>query len=291
MTRDLATLRTLLGIELEGMSAVSGGDIGSSYRVTCRDGRALFAKRYDSSRGGPRSATSIAQAEADGLRWLAEARSLRTPSVVAASQSNPSWIVLEWIDPGMPAPDFDEALGRGLAALHSSGAPSFGHETDNFIGRLEQSNEPEADWPEFYGRRRLLPQLDLARHNGHLSDDFYRRGCSLIAKLPSLLPGSEPPARLHGDLWSGNLLADESGRPCLIDPAVYGGHREMDLSMMKLFGGFSSRVFAAYREVAPLLDGSEERVALNQLYPLLVHVNLFAGSYVDAVDRVLRHYA
>jgi len=130
----------------------------------------------------------------------------------------------------------------------------------------------------------------MARESGALSASQTQSAESLIERLPELCGPDEAPARLHGDLWGGNSMVDEEGRPCLIDPAVYGGHREIDLAMMRLFGGFSKRVFEAYHEATPLAPDHEDRMALYQLYPLLVHVNLFGGGYVGSVERILRHY-
>jgi fructosamine-3-kinase len=228
-------------------------------------------------------------AEARGLGWLAEAGALRIPRVVVVSRPEDAaqFLVLELLESGRPARDFDERLGQGLAALHRFGAPGFGLDHDNFIGRLPQSNATAATWVEFYRTRRLEAQLRMAVDGGHATDRMRRGFERLFAELPDLVGPAEPPARLHGDLWGGNLLCDDAGAPCLIDPAVYGGHREIDLAMMRLFGGFGARVFAAYEEAWPLPDGSAERVALYQLYPLMVHVNLFGGGYVGSVESAL----
>ncbi|HZT63415.1 MAG TPA: fructosamine kinase family protein, partial [Burkholderiales bacterium] len=228
-------------------------------------------------------------AEARGLAWLADAKALRVPRVLAASGANDltPFLALELIRPARRAPNFDDRLGRGLAALHRHGAPAFGLDHDNYIGRLPQKNTFAVGWPEFYRVRRLGPQLRAAVDAGlapaRVRRDFER----LFGQMESLCGPPEPPARLHGDLWGGNLIADDLGEPCLIDPATYGGHREIDLAMMKLFGGFGPHVFAAYKEAFPLADGYRERVALYQLYPLMVHVNLFGGGYLGQVEAAL----
>jgi fructosamine-3-kinase len=182
---------------------------------------------------------------------------------------------------------FDEALGQGLAALHRFGAPTFGQGHDNFIGRLPQSNTPHDAWPAFYREERLLPQIRMASDRGLLGAGLVKRLDQLLARLEALVGPPEPPARLHGDLWGGNLHVDDRGAPCLIDPAAFAGHREIDLAMMQLFGGFSSRVFDAYEEAHPLADGASDRVPLYQLYFLLAHVNLFGGGYVASVERAV----
>ena len=270
-----------LGTAVRSGRAVSGGDINQAEELTLADGRVVFAKT--NGRADP----AMFPAEARGLGWLAEAGALRVPRVLAVSGEPPSFLVLERIVPGRRRPDFDEALGRGLAALHRFGAPEFGLDHDNFIGRLPQSNRPAPTWAEFYRSRRIEPQLRLAADEGLASPRMLRGGERLLAAMEELVGPPEPPARLHGDLWGGNLLVDETGAPCLIDPAVHGGHRELDLAMMRLFGGFGGRVFDAYHEAHPLAPGHDERVPLYQLYYLLVHVNLFGGSYVASVERAL----
>ena len=270
-----------LGTAVRAGRGVSGGDINQAEELTLADGRVVFAKT--NARADP----AMFPAEARGLAWLAEAGALRVPRVLAVSGEAPSFLVLERIVAGRRRPDFDEALGRGLAALHRFGAPTFGLDHDNFIGRLPQSNAPAPTWAEFYRARRIEPQLRLAADEGLASPRMLRGGERLLAAMEELVGAPEPPSRLHGDLWGGNLLVDEAGAPCLIDPAVHGGHRELDLAMMRLFGGFGPRVFAAYHEAHPLAPGHEERVPLYQLYYLLVHVNLFGGSYVASVERAL----
>jgi len=264
-----------LGAHTRQATRVRGGDVNEAYRVTLDDGRVVFMKTHPSPPAG------MYEAEADGLAFLAEGP-LRVPRVLACSHDV---LVLELLEPGPRVHDFDERLGRGLAAMHRR-PTAFGHGVDNFIGPLPQDNAPAPDWPTFYAERRLRPMLARARADVSLRRRFDR----LVTRLPDLVGPPEPPARLHGDLWGGNLHVDERGAPALIDPAVYGGHREIDLAMMRLFGGFSARVFASYQEVHPLAPGHEERVALHQLYPLLVHAALFGASYLGAVDRALRAY-
>ena len=256
--------------------------------MSLADGQRVFLKTNQNAPG------AMFAAEARGLRFLSEARALRIPRVLAHSAPDervvPGFLLLELIAPAKRRARFDEELGQGLAAMHRAGAPSFGFAEPNFIGRLSQLNHAHETWAEFYRVERLEAQLALAdaarRAPSGLRHSFDR----LFSKLPELVGESELPARLHGDLWGGNLHVDEQGAPCLIDPAVYGGHREMDLAMMRLFGGFSERVFAAYAEAYPLSAGHAERVALYQLYPLLVHLNLFGGSYASSVQSALSQY-
>ncbi|MCB9634842.1 MAG: fructosamine kinase family protein [Sandaracinus sp.] len=268
-----ATLARTFGAWPRDRTRVSGGDIHEAWRVTLADGRVVFVKTH------ARPPRGVYEAEAEGLAFLAEGP-LRVPRVLAAE---PSFLALEWLEPARRVADFDERLGRGLAALHRAHPASFGHTRDNFLGPLPQPNAPTNDWPTFYAERRLAPML--ARTNADTS--LRRRFDRLYTRLPELCGPPEPPARLHGDLWGGNQHVDERGEPALIDPAVYGGHREIDLAMMRLFGGFSSRVFAAYDEAYPLAPGHAERVALYQLYPLLVHAALFGGGYLSRAASIV----
>jgi len=276
-----AALEQRLGARALHVKRLGGGDINEAFEVSLGDGRSVFVKTHASPPRG------MFGAEARGLRWLAESDAIRVPRVIAVSDERPSYLVLELLISGRRRADFDEILGRGLAALHRFGAKSFGLDHDNFIGRLPQSNTTADDWASFYWSSRLEPQLRLGADQGVIDPATRSSFEALRSVLPERVGPAEPPSRLHGDLWGGNLHVDESGEPCLIDPAVYGGHREIDLAMMRLFGGFGERVFAAYEEAWPLAPGASERIPLYQLYPLLVHVNLFGGSYLSSVKRTL----
>ena len=279
-------VESALGQSVRAVARVSGGDINDAFELGLADGRSVFLKT------NARAPLTMFAAEARGLEFLRQARALRIPEVIAVSAADegPPFLLLEFIRSANERPGFDEQLGRGLAELHRCGAPSFGFDEPNFIGRLVQENRPHSSWSDFYRQERLEPQLRAAARAGHASPALRRRFEQLFAKLSELVGEPEGPARLHGDLWSGNLHVDERGAPTLIDPAVYGGHREMDLAMMRLFGGFSPRVFAAYAEAFPLSSGHEGRVRLCQLYPLLVHVNLFGAGYLGSVEQALSEY-
>jgi fructosamine-3-kinase len=281
------TLRYVLGSALRATRRVSGGDINDAFELELMSGVRVFLKT------NAVAPPSMFPAEAAGLDWLRAARALRIPEVLAVSNGRadePCFLVLELLKPGAPPRDFDERLGRGLADLHRFGAPRFGWERDNFIGTLPQRNRAHDTWQDFFWYERLEPQLARAVAAGLVTSRLRSAFERLASRLPQLVGAEEQPARLHGDLWGGNLHVDEAGAPCLIDPAVYGGHREIDLAMMRLFGGFAERAFRAYEEVFPLSPGHAERIALYQLYPLLVHVNLFGGSYVESVERSLARY-
>jgi fructosamine-3-kinase len=280
-------LRFALGAGVKATRRISGGDINDAFELELVSGTRVFLKT------NRRAPASMFPAEARGLEWLRAAQALRVPEVLAVSsgrEGEPCFLVLELLRPAAPERGFDENLGRGLAELHRRGAPCFGLDHDNFIGSLPQRNKAHATWAEFFWSERLEPQLERAVVSGRATPRLRAGLERLASRLPNLVGPEEPPSRLHGDLWGGNLHIDESGAPCLIDPAAYGGHREVDLAMMRLFGGFSESVFRAYQEAWPLAPGHAERITLYQLYPLLVHVNLFGSGYVDSVERGLARY-
>lgn len=269
-----ATLGKIIRLE-----PVHGGSINDVCRVTLADRRMVFVKTQWSPPPG------MYAAEAHGLTWL-RAGPLRVPRVIAAADS---YLALEWIDMvGGSDEQADEALGRGLAQLHALGAPSFGHDRDNFLATLPQDNTPETDIATFFVERRLAPVFEQMRLAQGMDD--LRGKLDELRARPELFGPPEPPARLHGDLWSGNV-ARADGEPVIYDPAVYGGHREIDLAMLDLFGGLRDPIVDAYHEVAPLADGWRRRIKLWSLYPLACHAVLFGGDYVKrtgvTLDEVL----
>jgi fructosamine-3-kinase len=258
---------------------VGGGCINEGWRVELEDGSLAFVKTR------PEVAEGEYDTEAAALRWLAEPGAVRVPEVI---EVQPDLLAIEWVDEGRLSGDGAEELGRGLAALHGAGAEAFGALPPGApvshlrIGPVALPVEPYDDWPSFYAERLLMP---LARQTGVAGIE------SVCERIHDLAGPAEPPARLHGDLWGGNVLAGADGRAWLIDPAAYGGHREVDLAMLRLFGSPSPRVFAAYEEAAPLADGHEDRVGLWQLFPLLVHTALFGGGYAAQAESTARRYA
>jgi fructosamine-3-kinase len=299
------------GVEVTGGSRASGGSINEAWALELAGGGRAFVKtRADAAPG--EYAT-----EAAGLHWLAQADAVALPAVLAVGDGDgPRFLALEWVDAGRLDAAGEEELGRGLAALHAAGAPDFGAPPPGApppgapppgapppdapragapraplrIGELSLPNDPAPDWPTFYAQRRLEPLLALCLERRTLSAAGARAVERVCERIGDLAGPVEPPARLHGDLWGGNVLAGADGRARLIDPAAYGGHREVDLAMLRLFGAPSERVFAAYDEVAPLADGHRDRVALWQLFPLLVHAALFGGSYGESVERAAVRY-
>jgi fructosamine-3-kinase len=266
-----------LGVQVAAAARVGGGCINQGWRVDLASGERLFVKTR------PEVAAGEYAAEADGLRWLAEPGVVRVPAVWAVRDD---MLVLEWIDEGggLDAGGA-EAFGRGLAELHAAGADEFGWHAPIRFGPLEISNDPLASWPEFYADRRLRPLARRALGGGSLSRAGFDAVERVCERIEDLAGPAEPPARLHGDLWGGNVLAGTDGRAVLIDPAAHGGHREVDLAMLRLFGSPGARVFGAYDEARPLADGWRDRVGLWQLFPLLVHAVLFGGGYGASAER------
>jgi fructosamine-3-kinase len=282
-----AALEHALDTGIRDATVVHGGDVAASYAVDLDDDRRVFAKTH------PSSPPHFFTTEAAGLRWLRDADTVRVPEVLAVSDGSaegPSFLVLEWIDEGGRGQAHDAELGEALARLHAAGAPSFGREDRRSTGSRGLPNDPCSTWPEFYGQRRLLPLARMARDSGTLPENTIGRLERLAGALGGFGAADESPARLHGDLWAGNRLVDRSGRNWLVDPAAHGGHREFDLAMMRLFGGFGPACFAAYAERSPLADGWEERVELHQIAPLVVHALKFGGGYVAAARAAIERY-
>ncbi|MCW2752884.1 MAG: fructosamine kinase [Marmoricola sp.] len=261
----------LLGSAVVSTSPVAGGDTCTSTRIRLSDGRSALMKTRSHAPEG------FFEAEARGLRWLAE------PGVAAVAEVlgvQSDCLIVGWVEPTRPSPEAAAELGRMLSRLHASGAPAFGAEQDGFIGSLPLPNRTAPTWPEFFAVRRVLPYLRLAVDRGHVGAEDAAAVDGAMHRIVELAGPEEPPARLHGDLWSGNLVWNLERSGVLVDPAAYGGHRETDLAMLTLFGlPQLARVLAAYTEETPLADGWEERQPLHQLFPLLVHAALFGGRY------------
>jgi fructosamine-3-kinase len=280
-----------LGRPLAGARRVTGGDINDAWLVELDDGTRAFVKTRAGARPGEYAT------EAAGLRWLGEVEGGPAVPDVLAVHDAPPFLALAWIDEGRLDAAGEEELGRGLAHVHAAGAPAFGAPPPGApdaglrLGTLELPAATGTDWPAFYGEHRLAPLLRIADDRGALPPGGAAAIEAVIARLPELAGPPEPPARLHGDLWSGNVLAGRDGRPRLIDPAAYGGHREIDLAMLRLFGAPSPRTLAAYAEVRPLAEGHEQRVPLWQLLPLLVHAILFGGCYGASAVRAAQRAA
>jgi fructosamine-3-kinase len=273
-----------LGSSVIDAGAISGGDFASSYRVALEDGRVVFAKTHADPPEG------FFVTEAAGLRWLRDAAEISVPEVIAVtdgSSTAPALLVLQWIDEDRGTAPDDSAFGRSLARLHRAAPARFGREDRRPTGSRSLPNDPADTWPEFYAERRLLPLARIARDEGAVDTGVLGDVERIAGRLADWGAADEPPARLHGDLWAGNRVVDRTGSSWLVDPAAHGGHREFDLAMMRLFGGFGSDAFSAYHHEFPLADEWERRVPLHQLAPLLVHAVKFGGSYPAAVARAV----
>ena len=273
MTRQSVTARRaeeLLGVPVVATAPVAGGDICTATRLKLSDGHSVLMKTLSPSPEG------FFAAEARGLRWLAEAAEEVVPEVLAVDQD---CLILPWIEPGKPTPDAAAEFGRALSRLHAAGADEFGALPDGYIGRLPLPNATAATWGEFFATRRVLPYLRLAQDRGAVTSQQAAVVESILGRLDDLVP-QEPPARLHGDLWNGNVLWGHDGHVRMIDPAAHAGHRETDLAMLGLFGlPHLQRALDAYDDATPLVVGWEERLGLHQLFPVLVHAAMFGGGY------------
>lgn len=296
-----SAVEAVTGRTVRSLQRIAGGDINDAYKVQFEDESFGFVKTRAGAQPGEYAA------EAAGLRWLAEPGALRTPDVLGHADD---LLVLDWVDEGRRGDA--TAFGAGLAEVHAAGADDWGAtppvtagdkarggegvaagaagaalpRPPTRFGALVLSNEPCADWPTFYATRRLLPLLPQAG----LSAAGTRAVEAVCDRIVDLAGPAEPPSRIHGDLWSGNVHWDRAGRAWLIDPAAYGGHREVDLAMLQLFGAPGPGFFAAYEERHPLATGWRDRVALYQLFPLLVHAALFGGGYAASAERAARAY-
>jgi fructosamine-3-kinase len=229
-------------------------------------------------------------AECNGLNRLRSAGAIRIPEPLQVGTAEDlSFLLIEFIEQGKRQAGFFERFAHELADLHGMTATQYGLASDNYIGSLVQSNKRHVDWHTFFIEERLKPQVELALANNLLDLAFARKVEDLYEKLPDLLPADQP-ALLHGDLWSGNFMYDEQGAPCLVDPAIHFGNRETEIAFSRMFGGFEPDFYHAYQEAWPLQPGFEDRVDLLNLYPLLVHVNLFGGNYARSAAAIVSHY-
>lgn len=283
----LNALETVLNMRVVSHRPVTGGMINQVYYVET-DQRALVVKTAD-------GATADAfRAEADGLNRLRSVNALRVPEVLAVGDDACRFLALEWLEPApvQDAAQFTARFAERLAYQHRTAVSPegwFGLERDNYIGSLPQDNTPSAAWGPFYRERRLLPQTALARRQQRLTAEQERLLLMVCDRLSILLEGMEEPATLlHGDLWSGNFLCLAGDEPAVIDPSVYYGPREMELAFIELFGGFPPGFMTAYQNAYPLSEGYERRRPLHQLYPLLVHANLFGAPYPARVETICR---
>ncbi len=272
-------------LEIKEFLPEYGGDINTSFKIITTHGD-FFMKTNDAL-----LYPGMFRKEAKGLETIRLTETIYVPETIQVGKlDNVAFLILEYIEKGRNKDNrFWETFGQQLAEMHRHTNQYYGFDTDNYIGTLVQSNQKDSSWVNFFIEQRLKPQIRLATNRKKFDKKILSKFEKLFTKLYQFLP-DELPHLLHGDLWSGNFLTSAQGFPVLIDPAVYYGHREMDLAMTKLFGGFDNRFYEAYNEAFPLLSGWQERVPIYQLYPLLVHVNLFGGSYIHSVNKILDRY-
>jgi fructosamine-3-kinase len=269
---------------IEESRMLGGGSINEACRL--KFGAESFFAKWNLASHYP----GMFETEARGLELLEASQTLALPRVIGTGEADKyAFLVLSFVSQGSTGVNFWSKFGRGLARLHQHAADQFGLDHDNYIGSLRQYNKQTDDWPTFFVEQRIEPQLRLATESGLADRALLRDFEKLASKIESIFP-PEPASLLHGDLWSGNFLCNSQGEPVLIDPAVYYGHREMDIGMTKLFGGFDRHFYNSYNEEWPMEGGWQQRTDLCNLYPLLVHVNLFGGSYLMQVKSIVRRF-
>lgn len=270
-------------IAVNSYQYLGGGCINNAVRLNTSQGY-FFVKWNESS------PENLFACEAKGLELLREAGEIHIPEVFGYGRKpEGSYLILEYINSSRPHPEYWKSFATSLAKLHSHTHKQNGLEYDNYIGALKQSNQFCDSWVEFFIEKRLKVQAGLALYNGAITQRMFDAFQPLYEKLPNLLQ-EEKPSLLHGDLWSGNVIVGSNGFASLIDPAVYYGNREVELAFTKLFGGFPPEFYKTYMEITPFTSGFEERIEIYNLYPLLVHVNLFGSGYISGIERTLQKF-
>jgi fructosamine-3-kinase len=270
-----------LNAKIQRITPVTGGDINLTYRLETTLGN--FFVKTNSLHKFP----GMFESEEKGLAAIRKTNSIAVPEVILMGNAeNESYLILQWIDAGQSSKISSQQLGHQLTQMHRNTSGQFGFEADNYMGSLHQSNRPHDSWAQFFIEERLQPMVKIAVDKKELVKSDMHQFDELYKKLPDLFT-EEPSALLHGDLWGGNYLIGAEGKPYLIDPAVSYGNREFDIAMTTLFGGFDHVFYEAYNQEFPLLPGWQQRLKLWNLYPLLVHVNLFGGMYAKQVRENL----
>ncbi len=275
-----------LKITISSFNSLSGGCISNAYKLSTTDGKSYLLKINENHKG------DMFLKEANGLIELKKANAIRVPEVILAEKD---FILLEFINSSSKSKSFFKDFGIKFSEMHKYNSSAFGFYEDNYIGANPQPNIPGTDeaknWIKFFFNKRILYQFKLAEKKGYSTGELKQGISKLENKIEDILSGSEePPALLHGDLWSGNYMVDENGDACLIDPAVYYGHREADLGMTKLFGGFNSEFYNSYNENFPLQDGYDYRENIYKLYHVLNHLNLFGRGYYSQAISLIYYY-
>lgn len=265
---------------------MGGGCINQAYKLTTSDNKNFFCKTNSASKF-----PQLFQKEKNGLLLIERQQVLRTPAIVACGETeHEQFLLLEWIDEGNKTKKFWEKFGHQMAAMHSVKGPAFGLDENNFMGSVVQQNFPLSNWPSFFAQYRLRPLAESCLKQGLLLSCHMRQLERLSAQLHNFFP-DEPPALVHGDLWSGNFMCASNEEPVLIDPAVYFGHPSVDMAMTTLFGSFDKRFYEVYHEQFPLPPNYSEQWKICNLYPLLVHLWLFGSSYRPQIEHTLKEFA
>lgn len=268
-------------LQVNSVSSLAGGSINQVYLLNSSS-KKMVVKINDRHKF-----PGMFAAEKEGLEELRERQTFDAPEVLGIGETGAAaYLLLEYKEERSQKRHFWSSFARQLAALHKNSRDTFGFKTDNYIGSLPQFNNPRETASDFYILERLEPQVAMASKRGFSFGNLDRFYHNISEEIPN-----EPPALIHGDLWNGNFITNEMGLPCLIDPAVSYAPREMDLAMMKLFGGFPEKVFAEYNEIFPQENGFNERLPVWQLYYLLVHLNIFGSSYLPKVKRIFNRFS
>jgi fructosamine-3-kinase len=275
-------LNKLHKVEIREFTAIQGGSINDAYRYSVRN-EEFFVKYNNQVKG-------IIEKEVDGLKAIASLACISTPEVISFEKvSNFEVLVLPFLRSGPKTPQAWENFGQKLAEMHQKPAVCYGWNQGNFIGSLSQSNNNSDDFITFFISQRLKPQIKLAQERKYLSLQEGRQFEKLFQKLPEIVPNTQP-SMVHGDLWSGNFIIGEKEIPYLIDPSIHFNFRETDIAFTYLFGGFDAKFYEGYNSTYPLISGFQERIALYNIYPLLVHLNLFGSGYHGSVMSNLHKY-
>lgn len=279
---EVSKLFEKLPIKINKFKTISGGDINKAYFLETKEGN--FFIKINQKKLFPKMLIK----EANGLEALGQTGYIKTPKIINYGEIDQfQYLILEWTERGEAKNNTWENFGHALAYMHKIEQPFFGFKEDNYIGSLKQVNTSSSNWGEFYGQYHLIPLIKKLKEQNKIEKDVVKNVENLCLKLNEIFP-KESPSLLHGDLWAGNYMVSKQQEILLIDPAVYNGHREIDLGMTRLFGGFPSYFYEAYKDVYPLDNNWEERLPFSQLYPLLVHSVLFGGYYVDQVKQILK---
>jgi fructosamine-3-kinase len=269
--------------QLKSAVFIAAGNHNQGIKLITSEGSFFLKLNFDHER-------DILAKESEGLQLLGKSTFLQVPQTIGFGRIDDyNYLLSEFIASSRQQLDYWEDLGLGLAHLHLAHGKSFGLESDNYIASLHQKNLQNDHWSDFFIEQRLEPMLGMAYFSKLIPLDFLKKFQAIYSKMESIFP-KEKPSLLHGDLWSGNVICNQEGKPCLIDPAIYYGHREMDLAFSRLFGGFDSRFYDAYESVTPLEPDFESRIGIYNLYPLLVHLNLFGTAYLPGIEKIIKRF-